>query len=360
LTTFSIPAFRPMPLAELLDQAIHLYRRNFVTFVGIIAIPYIPLAVVQAALALFATDSLTRIASDSSSFQNYLGPILGSAGVAVTFVIQFFLIQGIATAALTRAIADSYSGKHVDIISSYKDLRGQWGRLILALLLIFLIMAGLLIWMVIPCIGWLTGPGVLAFVGGVVTPLIAPVVVLENNGVRESLRRAWDLARSRFWWLVGFAFILYLFNQLVIGGPSLLLHYLLTILLPDTGSFNQQLILTTAIQTLVSMVTSLIYLPLQLSALTVVYFDLRARSEGLDLVMQTANVSSLDANAVVSLPEVSQIIDAPKIQSPFITGRDIGYFSLMTMAAIALYILVVSVLAALMMAAGGLLGGSGF
>ncbi len=354
MTTFSIPSFRPMPLAELLDQAIRLYRRNFITFIGIIAIPYIPLAIIQAGLALLTASSLTRPMFDSPSSPNFIASILGSAGVVVTLIVQFFLIQGIATAALTRAIADSYSGKHVDILSSYQNLQGQWGRLILALLLMFLVMLGLFIWMIIPCIGWVTGPGLLAFVFGVVTPLIAPVVVLEDNGVRASIRRAWDLARSRFWWLVGFAFILYLFNQLVIGGPTALLNYLMTIVLPATGPYSQRLILTTAVQTLVSMATSLIYLPLQLSALTVVYFDLRARSEGLDLVMQTANVANVGNNEVTSLPEVSRVINAPKIQSPFITGRDIGYFSLMTVAISALYVLFISVAAGLLMAFGGL------
>ena len=287
---------------------------------------------------------------DSPSSPNFITSILGSAGVVVTLIVQFFLIQGIATAALTRAIADSYSGKHVDIFSSYQNLQGQWGRLILALLLMFLVMFGLFVWMIVPCIGWVTGPGLLVFVFGVVTPLIAPVVVLEDNGIRESIRRAWDLARSRFWWLVGFAFILYLFNQLVIGGPTALLNYLMTIILPSTGPYSQRLLLTTAVQTLVSMLTSLIYLPLQLSALTVVYFDLRARSEGLDLVMQTANVANMGTNEVISLPEVSRVINAPKIQSPFITGRDIGYFSLMTIAISALYVLFVSILAGIFMA----------
>lgn len=356
MTTFSIPSFRPMPLAELLDQAIHLYRRNFVTFVGIIAIPYIPLAIIQAGSTLFTTSSLASSTFDSSSAANFVAPILGYVGIIVTIIFQFFLIQGVATAALTRAIADSYSGKHVDISSSYRNLSGQWGRLILALLLMSVVVFGLLIWMIIPCVGWLTGPGLLAFVLGVVYPLIAPVVVLENNGVSASIRRAWDLARSRFWWLVGFAFILYLFNQLVISGPTALLHYLLTIALPSSDSFNQQIILTTVIQSLVTTVASLIYLPLQLSALTVVYFDLRARSEGLDLVMQIENAASTDNNAVVSLPEVSQIINAPKIQSPFITGRDIGYFSLMTIAAIAIYVLFVSLAAGLLMSFGGLSG----
>ena len=353
MTAFSIPSFRPMPLAELLDQAIHLYRRNFLTFIGIIAIPYIPLAIIQAGSALFMTSSLTPSAFETQS-PSFLAPLLGSVGVILTMIAQFFLIQGIATAALTRAVADSYSGRHVDILSSYQSLHGQWGRLILALLLLFTIIFGLFIWMIIPCIGWLTGPGLLAFVAGVVTPLIAPVVVLEDNGIRASVRRAWDLARSRFWWLVGFAFILYLFSQLVIGGPTMLLNYLMTIVLPSTGSYSQRLLVTTAIQTLVTTLTSLIYLPLQLSALTVVYFDLRARSEGLDLVMQTANINNTGNSEAISLPEVSRVINAPKIQPPFITGKDIGYLALITVAVIALYVLFVSIVAGILISLGGI------
>ena len=68
-------------------------------------------------------------------------------------------------------------------------------------------------------IGWLTGPGVLFFVGLVVSPLVAPVVALEKLGVMDSIRRAWDLARSRFWWLIGYAFVLTLLGQLIVTGP---------------------------------------------------------------------------------------------------------------------------------------------
>jgi hypothetical protein len=35
---------RPLRLVELIDQAIHLYRRNFCKFIGIIAVVQIPYA----------------------------------------------------------------------------------------------------------------------------------------------------------------------------------------------------------------------------------------------------------------------------------------------------------------------------
>ncbi len=37
METQSLPSLRPLRLGELLDQAIRLYRRNFLTFIGIIA-----------------------------------------------------------------------------------------------------------------------------------------------------------------------------------------------------------------------------------------------------------------------------------------------------------------------------------
>lgn len=346
MTDLAFPALRPMKLAELLDQAIRLYRRNFLQFIGIVAIPYIPLMVIQAVSSALTTSSVQGFTTSSSPYgifsnANYW---LGVAGSLATIILYLFFIQGMATAALTRAISDSYAGQPTGILPTYRRLGPSGLRLVLALFWLGLIFLVLIIWTIVPCVGWLSGPGLLAFMIWVVLPLVAPVVVLENQGPLASVRRAWDLSRTRFWWLIGFAFILYLFSSLVISGPTLLISYALRyFLISSSNPLNQQLVLTTVVQTLVSMITGLLYLPLQLSAITVVYFDLRVRSEGLDLALQAAPAFESSPIRLLSVAPSGS-------QSRLINGRDIGNFVLLTVGFFAVYALIIGIFLGLGMA----------
>jgi hypothetical protein len=188
----------------------------------------------------------------------------------------------------------------------------------------------------------------LFFLGSMVAPLIAPVVVLEKQGGFRALRRAWDLARSRFWWLLGFVLVLLLFAWLVVTGPVYLLTLGLDFLLRFEIELQQQMILNNLVSTLTAVVTSLLYLPLSLTITTLVYFDLRVRSEGLDLALQ-AGESNPQVN-IVSLAETS-----PEPQGSIVTGRDVGYFVLLTLVFVALYFVLISFVMGL-----GMLVSSGF
>src|SRR5262245_21796366 len=118
METQAAPALRPLRLGELLDRAIRLYRRNFLTFIGIIAIVYVPLMILQTASSALLSSSLDDMASSTSAdeiFSNYAY----WGGIFSTLVLAFFLlvlVQGIATGALTRAVADNYLGKTATIL----------------------------------------------------------------------------------------------------------------------------------------------------------------------------------------------------------------------------------------------------
>lgn len=344
-TTF-IPFMRPLTLGEVLDQAIRLYRRNFLTFVGIIAIPYIPLTLIQTGLTYLSTSSATSILDNPSpTFSLPSGYFVGLIGIILVGLLQFLLVNGVAAAALTRAVADNYTGQPVDILGSFGKIGSLWMRLLGVLLLFILIIIVGIIWAVfIPCVGWLTGPGLLVFLGIVVIPLTAPVVVLERHDVLASMRRAWDLSRSRFWWLLGFAFVLSLLAQLIITGPTYIINLIMQYFLLNQGDYVTYLTWQSVIQTFVQMLGGLLYLPLQLTAMTVVYLDLRVRSEGLDLAMQAAANAGTEAN-IISVAETS-----PQPTGNLITGTEVGQFILLTLAFLAIYAILVGIILAITMA----------
>ncbi|MBI5351129.1 MAG: hypothetical protein HZB50_00660 [Chloroflexi bacterium] len=348
MTDSALPIIRPMTLAELLDRAIGLYRQNFLKFIGIFAIPYIPLMLIQSALTFFTSTSMINGINRDPA--NPFTPAMLNAYMGTLFFlfIQFILVNGVATAALTRAVANNYTGKPVGILDSYRTLSTSWLRLILALIVVFILVLFLFVWMIVPCVGWFSGPGILFFIGLVVTPLIAPIISLEKLGVFASIHRAWDLARTRFWWLVGMAFVLTLLGQLIVTGPVYLFSVILQFALSSfSGSMEQQLAISSISQTLITMSMSLLYVPLQLTVMTVVYFDLRARSEGLDLAMQMSGAAGSE-NESINLPEITN-----KSSMPFITGMDIGRFALLSLAGIAIYALIISVVFFIGMAAFG-------
>lgn len=329
----ALPALRPLRLGELLDQAIRLYRRNFLMFIGIIAVVYVPVMVLQTVATTLLSSSMLRLTSASPDeiFLNY-GPWLGMSLTFLVALLQFILVQGIATGALTRAVADNYLGSSTSILDAYRGIRSYWLTLIGALLFLGLVLIGLTVWWMVPCIGWFTGLGMMAFLMAAINPLVPPIVVLERQNAIEAVRRAWSLARRRFWPLLGYVFVLYLFSLLVVNGPVAVVSFALTGAFESISDPTLQLVARSIIQSLVSLIGILLYLPLQLTAFTLIYFDLRVRTEGFDLALLTMDPSnSTDIIQAVAAP-------VPPSGERFITGQDLGNFAILTLAAAGIYI----------------------
>lgn len=365
MTTDTLPKLRPLGMGQLLDQAIRLYRRNFLKFIGIIAVVQIPLTLLNLLTSLLTFgDMFARLQSPAPPQMadpfEVLGPryFAGMGSTCILGIIGFVLIQGVATAALTQAVTDHYLGRSTSFLGAYRKIGRSWLRLVGAMVLAFISSIALFIWLLIPCIGWLTGIGFLTFFWLVITPLLAPIVVLERQRALHALRRAWDLARRRFWWVMGFVAILFVFNQLLVSGPSLLINLLFQFL---TESFlrlenlSTTYVLQTVTQTLLTLITSLIYLPLQQTSITLMYFDLRVRTEGFDLALQAEGTSGVP----IAIEELIAQAPPPE-RKGLVTWTELGYFVLISIGAgivfVALYMIFMVVAFALVGLSGGLPG----
>jgi hypothetical protein len=353
----SLPNLRPLRLGELLDRAIRLYRANFLTFIGIIAVVYVPLMILQtAASALLSSSMLQSFSTPEDIFSN-TGYWFGILFTLVLALVQFILVQGIATGALTRAVADNYLGRKTSILDAYRGIGKSWLTLVGALMFLGILAIALFLWWMVPCIGWFTGLGMFLFMLTVVNPLVAPVVVLETAGPWSSaednlfrrlwnwmlrsmlsVRRAWSLARRRFWPVLGYVLVLGLFSLIVVNGPAAIVNVLLGQLLPSFGDPTTSVVLAAVIQGLVSLVFILIYYPLQMAAFTLIYFDLRVRTEGFDLALLTMEASgSTDLAETMPAP-------VPQANEQLITGPELGNFAILTLAGAGLYILFISII----------------
>jgi hypothetical protein len=329
----SLPTLRPLRLGELLDRAIRLYRANFLTFIGIIAVVYVPLMVLQTAASTLMSSSLLTGFSTAEEIVSNSAYWIGVISTLILSLVQFVLVQGIATGALTRAVADNYLGRKTSILDAYRGIGPAWLRLVGALLFLGLLLFALFIWwLVVPCVGWLTGLGMILFMVAAVNPLVPPVIVLEGQGVIDSVKRAWSLARRRFWQVLGYVLVLSLFSLIVVNGPAAIVNVLLVQAFQSFGDPTLQLVLTSIIQGLVSLVFVLIYYPLQMAAFTLIYFDVRVRTEGFDLALLTLEASGSAA--------LSETIPAPGAagNERLITGAELGNFAILTLAGVGLYI----------------------
>jgi hypothetical protein len=362
MTTAQVTKLRPLGMGELLDHAFRLYRRNFFTFIGIIAVVQVPLTLLTLLTTLLTTNEMITNAysyteSAPESVWDLLGPAfgLGMLGTLLLGVVGFVLLQGLATAALTRAVAGDYLGKRLGFIDAYRKVGKSWSKIILALLLGGLINIALVIyWIIVPCIGWFTGWGILFFFSSIVMQIVPAIVVLERQTPKNAIRRGWDLARRRFWWVVGFVALLTIFSLIIVNGPTSLVNWALQFATTSLSAQNptMAMVIASVIQSLTTLVMTLIYMPLQLAALTLLYFDLRVRTEGFDLVWTAER--ALDADS--ALEDIVAQAPAPESQK-IATGNELGNFLLLTFAFIAIVVGISMVVGLFGVLAGGLMGG---
>lgn len=346
---------RPRTLGELLDHAFRLYRRHFFTFIAIIAVVQIPASVIATALVLIpAALQSNAINTNADPGELLFNSGLTLAGSLFSIVITLILVHGIGTAAMTRAITDDYLGQPTSFASAYGRIGGKWGKLVKAVLLGWLITVLLVIWFLIPCIGWLSGMGMLLFFSAIVMPLLPPAVILENQrSAADYVRRAWDLARRRFWWVIGFTLTLILFSLIIVQGPATAFNYVFQFLgfAEWFGDPTTVLIARAVLQSVVTVIASLLYYPLYLTAMTLLYFDLRVRFENFDLNYMAAQVYDETASAETLAAQ------APPPSGSLITRGEFGQFILLSLAYGGIIFVIVGILTFIGMALTGLLSG---
>ncbi|MFZ0544074.1 MAG: hypothetical protein WAM60_01460 [Candidatus Promineifilaceae bacterium] len=340
----SASILRPLSMGELLDRIVRLYRQNFLTFIGIIALVQVPLSLLQLLISFVTIPTFLSVDQAPGTLPSTADFFSSFFITLVTAILSFILVQGIGTAALTWSVANNYLGKKTGIMDAYREIGRVWVSLLGAIIVAGIIGVALVVWLLIPCIGWVTGMGILLFYSSVIVPLIAPVVVLERQSATKAVGRVWGLVRERFWWVFGFAVLLLLFNYLLISGPNAVIAGIFQFGVGDPlNPSRDQLVLQTVIQTIVSLIFSLLYLPLQLIGFTLLYFDLRVRLEGFDLAIL--------ANEAMGSPTaaVETIATAPKAKSAaIVTANEMGYFAVISVGGVVIYFVLFAILGSIL------------
>lgn len=331
---------KPRGMGELLDVAVRLYRNNFWKLVGMMALVQVPAQILMLVISFvnvsgspFAASFTPRgYTSPLMQFYEYVTVVNAANSSFLNSFIQLVMIQ-VTTALLTRAIAGLYLGEEMGVRSAYQKMGRAWLSLLWISILVIFLVIGLLIWWIIPIIGWFTGIGILIFFSFAISPLVAPVVVVEGTTGYDAVRRAWDLVRKRFWWLVGFTMLLSIFGVMVIQVPVWILQaVMLGTTFQALPGDNSMFMIQIGIQSLADLALNLLYLPLQAACLTLLYFDLRVRQEGFDLAITARQME----NTSLTGWEAARLVPVGQ-QRSLVTWPELGNFALLSLASVAFY-----------------------
>lgn len=343
----ALPFLRPMRVAELLDATIRLYRKNFLTFVAIVAVIQVPLLVVNGALSIPMAQATEEMATfdpytfDPETFdpdappQFPFPPSFGRyflwLGVQLLVSGTLGLVGGsLMTGALAWAVSERHLARPVTVGLAYRAVLRRWKSLLGAALLTLGIYLVLYLVFLVPCLGQIVAIPALVFTY-VCLRFVPQAVMLEEQQAGQALRRSWFLTKPHFWRVLGIVALLWLFGIVLTAGPSYVVNF-------GAAALPLSYVTRTLIITAVTAVLSLLYIPIRLAGETLVYYDLRVRAEGLDLELEVEALARAEAVEWDLGPGEPALPAAPPATEPFLGRRD--WRNLAIVAGVGLVILI--------------------
>jgi len=271
---------RPLSLGEILDRTFSLYRRNFLLFVGITAIPQLLVLAFNVSQPLWRTTSTPKAVSAGLGVFLIVGAIVGF----IVYIGAYLFAHG----ATVFAVSDLYLGRSTSIGASLRRMKGQAGLLFGVLLLNGLATLAGFILLIIP--GFYVACRLITSV---------PAALLEQLGPSESLSRSFALTKDN----AGRAFVIYFLYLALFYGFFLLLVgpflFAMALSVKNPGMLRTW----QALSQFGSFFATTLVTPFFTIATAVFYYDLRVRKEAFDLQMMM-NPNESVAPAAAGLPSM--------------------------------------------------------
>jgi len=255
---------RPLALGELLDRAFQLYRSRFKLFIGIAAVAYLPLFVVETG-RLWMFGRLLHEVRWSSAAAMGVG-----LGALVTLVVRLLGVAA-ANAATIIAVSAAYLDRPI-------NLREAYGRVSGMLVRVFFIMIGSGIGIGIGLLLFIV-PGIILFL---MWGLAIPVAVLEDAGLGDSLSRSRQLTAGHR----GRVFVIYLLYFVLMAALEFgLVAPIAAVVAAKAGpaAFVGASPLFTVVTAAVGYLILCLITPILSISLSLMYYDERVRKEAFDI-----------------------------------------------------------------------------
>ena len=307
---------RPLTLGELLDRAWNLYRHHLLLFVGILAIPSIAMLIMSIVMQRLQPELPAPDAAEAVDPAQMIGAFVWMGAGAVVLGIVYWISYAIALGATTTAVAELYRGRVPSISGSYDGVRGRWGRLAWLILLLFLrifgatflllVIAGFTIGLLAvfsPVAGALAGMLLFAAAFAVFVwmalryAVCVPPAVLEDRTASRALARSVALTSGA----LGRVLVLMLFTAIVAYAGFALTQGPFIVAAMMAGPETSTAFWLNMAGVVAGSIAGAFTGPLPIIAMSVLYYDLRIRKEGLDLELMIADLRA-EAPAAEPLP----------------------------------------------------------
>lgn len=257
------PILKQLSIAELLDKAINLYRKNVLFLISIFALAYIP-------STILSMISISLI-NNSRLIDGLVALILVVLAQLASFI----------------AISELYLGRVITIQTAFRrGAKKYWSQIGLNII-VGLAMAPFFIFVaaLARVVGYLPLVLILPIVIFISTrwSISSPALVIEDLDAGKALNRSWDLTKKHFWRVFGTSFAASLMIILLTSLPSIIIVYFFS----ESSQISETtiLIITSLFENLTAIITS----PITTIVNVLIYYDLRIRKEGYDLELVASN-----------------------------------------------------------------------
>jgi hypothetical protein len=251
---------RPMGIGEILSAAFQLYRRHWRTLLAIAAVVVVPFTLLQYLIGdqvrTRGEETANGVVVETATWA------VGIAGLvaALAGVVMFLVLTG----AITRAVAAEVAGEDPSVEQSYRfGFHRFWSVLLVSVLVGLATIGGLILFII---------PGIYI---GVRLAVSIEALVVEGRRGTEAMGRSWELVGGHWW---------HAFGTLVVAGLLTgVVNALITAPFGNTSWF---------VQAIAAAVATVVTLPYGVLVGVLLYLDLRARKENLNLERLRADLQA--------------------------------------------------------------------
>jgi len=301
-TAREVPLLQKMEIADILDTAIRLYRHNFTLFMEIVAVVQVFLM----AIYVIGMWAVSQTVMTTGGEEIPWLALLGLGPIGLLYIGGWILLFPVSEGALAFAVSETYLGRRISVLEAYRRMWPLIWRLLGTMILVSIVMS--------LGTGMCLIPGLLVWVWFAIT---TPIVALERSWGPTAMDRSYRLVSGHWWRVLGALLLLQLIIIVATVAISILPAIIVMLWLGESNPLLAQS-LATAIQTIANIVVR----PVLMTGVVLIYYDLRIRKEGFDLVTLTQALErSRGGGAGEEKPAAPQPSDqrlppAPHIQVP--------------------------------------------
>jgi len=272
--------FSPMTVGQILDRIFRLYRNNFVRFIAIVAIIYVPITLISLIFVSLIAGSFEEslVAAQETGVPAQArseGDVASILAMGLVAVFLFLLAQVLCKAVLIKSVSDSYLGNETTVGQAYKAILPRLLTIIIAAILVI----------IVEFIGFmlLVVPGIIFALWFALT---AQAIVVEKLGASAGMKRSKALVSGNLGKVFGLGFLIIIISWII----GQVFQYAGGLVAVSVAA--EDLMTATIIKQLFSMAGQALVMPISAGAFILLYYDLRIRKEGFDLEMLARSFGS--------------------------------------------------------------------